>query len=257
MTKITNYNKFTDLPFQELANEITEGPPVSREVSVQEFITKCGLKARNSWFLPQLTSYISNWTIPSAAKIDAKDFLNINVRDKPFNLGIYYLCTHRLRGDLVEGQSTALGVPYSALVPLLLMPFKKLHNIDYNKWDRDELRRVVDPNMLEFLEFKPLTLTNEEILDIREKGLTYKTGAKAGQAKKATSTIRLNGGKDLPEMPWYYQVATFQIWVGHPSLRHKYMILDNQNLDNMPEPLISTEVVKAPTSVPTYVNPWD
>lgn len=253
-TKITNYYKFPDLPFAKLGSEILERPEL-KEILVADFIAHCGLKAKNSWFLPQLVSHISNWTLPSTAKISAKDFLTLNVKGNDFNTGIYYLCTHRLRGNLVAAQNTEEGLPYSALVPLLMMPFKKLHNVDYNKWERSELKRILDPNMVQFLEFEPPVLDRDEMLLIREEGLRYKTGSNVGKCKKSQSTIRLNSGEH--DFPWYYQVATFQIWVGHPSLRHKYMILDNQNLDNMPEPLISTEVLAAPKTVPTYVNPWD
>lgn len=45
-----------------------------------------------------------------------------------------------------------------------------------------------------------------------------------------------------------------QVWVAHPSLRNEYMVLDPVNWDQMPEPLIPTELHKIIT--PSKL-PWD
>ena len=53
---------------------------------------------------------------------------------------------------------------------------------------------------------------------------------------------------------------TAQIWGAHPSNRTEYMILDWLNWDNMPEPIISTDVIAAPervSKVPRDALPWD
>jgi hypothetical protein len=259
--KITNYYKFSDLPFSELPNSVSE---IGRELAVQKFLATTGLKRKNEWFLPQLTSHIASMTLPARnaqGLLDPKAFLSINMKNNAYNLGIYYLCTHRLRGDLVQDQNRPFGVDYSALVPLLLMPFKKLHNIDYSTWDRDELHRLLDPNLADLLRFVPDTVyTKEELLDLRQEALIVKTGEKKGTAKKPQSTIKVPGQNGF--MPWYTQVTTFQIWVAHPSIRHKYMILDSENLDNMPEPLIESEVLitKPDSKTPEKakpIMPWD
>jgi hypothetical protein len=49
----------------------------------------------------------------------------------------------------------------------------------------------------------------------------------------------------LPELA---QVMLAQIWCAHPENRTKYMILDFKNWDQMPEPLITTEIFISPVA---------
>ena len=45
-----------------------------------------------------------------------------------------------------------------------------------------------------------------------------------------------------------------QIWLAHPQHRTEYMILDPNNWDTIPAPLIETDLIKTTTSSDV---PWD
>jgi hypothetical protein len=87
--------------------------------------------------------------------------------------------------------------------------------------------------------------TAEALLDIRQLGLTIKSGDKMGTLKKPTSAWALSGvqNTEIGLYPKLTQTMLTQIWVAHPSIRNPLMILDPTNWDNMPQPLISHEVL--------------
>ena len=274
--KIKNYNRFSDLPFAELGEAVTFNLSNKDEI-VKEFSETCGLVHKTEWFMPQLIAHISQFRVTreidqetGEISFSPKKLLRENMGGNPWNQGIYYLCMHSLRGDIIKGQYKAPGVDYCCLVPLLLLPFKKLHNIEYSLWVRDELRHVLDPKLLEAVEYKDETqYVTEEIIEIRDRGLLVKTGNKAGSIRNPSTTFKLYGNVGLGDMPWLHQVMKTQIWCAHPSNRHQYMILDPANLDNVPEPLVSTEVLfgdtsisftaknKTPTSTIREALPWE
>jgi len=49
-------------------------------------------------------------------------------------------------------------------------------------------------------------------------------------------------GTELGTVPKLVTTMLTQIWVAHPSLRTEYMILDPNNWDKMPEPLVGSEI---------------
>jgi hypothetical protein len=87
-------------------------------------------------------------------------------------------------------------------------------------------------------------MTREEILQARTQGLTYKTGSKAGTQRSPLSTFKLydTTGTKLHKVPELAQTMIAQIWCAHPSNRTKYMVLDPENWDAIPAPLISSDI---------------
>ena len=91
------------------------------------------------------------------------------------------------------------------------------------------------------------------------------TGAKAGSNKSPESTWSLTGlkGTELGGFPKLTQTMVTQCWLAHPKHRTPYMILDPQNWDAMPPPLVDGEIFKQPTpQKPTKYEypeslPWD
>jgi hypothetical protein len=85
------------------------------------------------------------------------------------------------------------------------------------------------------------SLGSNRLLEIQKQGLTTKSGKTAGSMKPARSTWSLTGIQDteLGQLPKLTQTILTQCWLAHPELRTPYMILDLENWDNLPKPLVS------------------
>jgi hypothetical protein len=111
-------------------------------------------------------------------------------------------------------------------------------------------------------------LGSSRLIEIRDQGLFARTGAKAGQMKPARSTWSLTGIQDteLGSLPKITQTILTQCWLAHPESRTPYMILDLQDWDSMPKPLVTNEIFKAVPTLPSTkkpakdvaeIMPWD
>jgi hypothetical protein len=218
---------------------------LAKKEAFSAFAEKYDLKGNALWLLPQLTAFIAKMSTCGYNPSEYSDSFGID----DFHKGIWTLAKHPLRGDIISKQYSSEVRNYSALVPLLLMPHKKFNNVPYSSWSVDGLNKIVDPNLYDAMSFSRdfiVENTKEEILQIREKGLTVATGKTAGTVRNPISTHKvyfLSG--DLKKLPWLCQVMLFQIWCAHPSNRTNLMILDWKDWDSMPEPLITTQVTAA------------
>jgi hypothetical protein len=117
------------------------------------------------------------------------------------------------------------------------------------------------------MEFDISSVPIEEILEARDKGLTFQTGKNPGSKRNPVTTYKLYG---LPppfnKMPALAQNMLFQVWVAHPTNRTELMVLDWKDWDSMPSPLIdinvglTTPVIKKATVTKKEVAdtlPWD
>jgi hypothetical protein len=57
-------------------------------------------------------------------------------------------------------------------------------------------------------------------------------------------------GTEFAKIPKLVGTMLTQIWVAHPSLRTEYMILNPNNWDLMPPPLVSTDIFKQSPAEP-------
>jgi hypothetical protein len=99
----------------------------------------------------------------------------------------------------------------------------------------------------------PPQISREELLEIREMGLVYRTGVKAGDPRNPATTYKLYGVQStavggLPELA---QTMLTQIWCAHPVNRTKFMVLDPHNWDNIPAPLVSENIFQPATPANT------
>lgn len=256
-----------DFPFVFPDQEFLLGKQAdARKIATTEFIERNRLKGNASWFLPQLVAYIAKIPLVTTPEglISSKDYL-MELMNDDYRKGIWALCTHSLRGDLVDKQYLPENSSYCSLVPLLLMPHKKFNNIKYSSWDRTKLSNLIDPNLYKAMTVEfDVTDTPAELLRIRNKGLVVQTGKTAGSIRNAMTTHRMYAlSGDYRDLPWLAQAMLFQIWCAHPVNRSELMILDWKNWDNMPEPFASgdifqeyskpkTKVIKVATDLP-----WD
>lgn len=259
-------------PFDGPSREVLLEEKVKAEMgAMEEQIDLLGLKTKASWVLPQLTAYIAKMNLPRLedGKVDCKEFIRTNFTDD-WHYGLYRVCTYATRGKFVPNQYSEQFRGYSALVPLLMMPFKKFDGIEYKMWDSPGLKSIVDPNLYRAMTCNVnLDLTPERILENRVHGLTYKSGSKVGSMRNPATTYKLYGSLDgeLSELPWLAQVMYTQIWMAHPCSRTNLMVLDWKDWDNMPEALITHEVYAEPTKAkvlktPTIISsedalPWE
>ncbi len=240
----------------------------ARKLATTIFIAKHKLKS--SWFLPQLTAYIAKIPLVTTPEglISTKDYYAELMKDD-YHKGIWALCMHSLRGDLVDKQYLPENRNYCALVPLLLMPHKSFNKVKYSSWDSVKLSSLVDPNLYKAMKVEfEVTDTPAELLLMRNKGLVVQTGKTAGSIRNAMTTHRMYAlSGEYRDLPWLAQAMLFQIWCAHPVNRSELMILSWKDWDSMPEPFVSGDIFQEPitkarpkptkSSETMTDSPWD
>jgi hypothetical protein len=186
----------------------------------------------------------------------------------PEMMGLYRFLMLDTRSSYLKKQYTGDARNYCALVPLVLSAFKRYHNIPYSAWARDEIRWVVNPDLCEAMLYEIPEDTEdfsfsdtEKLLELREHGLTWKSGKNIGEAKNPLYTHSLSGMhktefKDVPDLA---QVMLTQIWCAHPENRTKYMVLNCENWDCIPLCLINNNVFVELAKPVDYsgLTPWE
>lgn len=171
----------------------------------------------------------------------------------PYMMGLYRFLMLDTRGAYLTKQYTGDARNYCALVPLIMSAFKRYHKIPYNAWNRDEIKWIVNPDLCEAMlyEFPEHKLgeihpfyNKENLLKLREHGLTWKSGTKQGTQRNPLYTHSLSGmqGTEFSNVPDLAQVMLTQIWCAHPDNRTKYMVLHPDSWDMIPPSLINTDI---------------
>ena len=200
----------------------------------------------NSWMLPQILAHYGSWDLVwNNGKVDSNATAKKNITSD-WHLGLWQVCTKLKRGSLVKIQSSPIGVNYSSLVPLILAGVKRHQDVKYMQWDIKPDSKLVHKELLEamFVDKFYCDLGSERLMDIRRQGLMVKSGAKMGSYSPAVSKWALTGIQDteLHEVPKLAATILTQIWVADPSLRTNLMVLDLQDWDLMPKPLIEQDI---------------
>ena len=220
---------------------VEKAKQTARADAIKGQLEALGLKAKASWLLPQVAAYIAKMKLPEGEKISPLEFLKINFAVDDWHKGLYLYCTVAQRGLIVPSQTSPEYKNYSAIVPLLMMPFKKFNDTPYSRWDTKHLDLIVDPNLYTAMTFPTaLDIPKEKLLEIRDKGLFVNTGKAAGTSRNPVTYHNLYKIQDteLGEFPWLCQVMATQIWSAHPTNRTNLMILNWKDWDDMPEPLV-------------------
>ena len=240
-------NHIKDFPFEAYA-QLHTPTDLMEQAQVHR------LSNYNRWMLPQIAAYYGSWQpVTVGDKIDVKSTARANM-NTDWDVGLWRVVTQLKRSALVQSQNSPDYVNYSAVVPLVLMGLKRYQNIDYSRWNLSITDTLVEPKLLEAMLFRDedsLNLTTSELLTIRELGLTIKSGDRQGTQNKPTHQwcLRGIGLTVLGKVPTLVQTMLTQIWVCHPSLRTNLMVLDPQNWDHMPVPLLTAEVFDKPQKV--------
>ena len=208
------------------------------------FIAKYGIHLHTDWIMPQIVTLLGNMPIErnSNGLISGKKF--ISNFSTPWLRGIYYLNKINTKSSYLHLQYKAPSKEFGALVPLVMYAQRLVKNIPYSAWDRDEIHYIVHSDLCNAMLSDPHNFTKDELLAIRNEGLTVKSGASEGERKSALTSHKLTAVKDSNwnNLPPLTQVMLAQIWMAHPDAKTKYMILDPYNWDRMPPALVSSEV---------------
>ena len=249
-------NHIKDFPF-ELYAQLNDSQ--LEDLAKTHFLT-----AFNSWMLPQIAHHYGTWKlVKNGNKIDCDQTAKANI-STPRDIGLWRVCTKLKRGSLVKSQVNPEFASYSALVPLILMGVKKYQGVAYSQWHITPDCKLIDKNLLEAMLWEPTEhepeftdeiyygLGSNRLIELREQGLKVKSGPKSGTTQTSTSAWCLRGmqGTEFAKIPKLIGTMLTQIWVAHPSLRTEYMVLNPNDWDLMPPPLVSTEIFKQKPAMP-------
>lgn len=248
---------------------------VIQKTLVEEFIPRYHLDTiLQLYVLPELIRWIARnyseqWLseiLTVEGQIDGKKAANrIFDFTQDWDKGLYYFLMLDARSSYLKTQYKGDARNYCSLVPLIPYAFKLLHSIPYSRWDRKTLHYVVNDALYQAMVCEVPEITREELLEIREQGLVYKTGLKTGETRSPVSTYRLTGitSTKLGAVPELAQTMLAQIWCAHPTNRTKYMVLDPKNWDSLPTPLIAEQLFVPPVQQsvsktnPKFDLPWN
>lgn len=230
-------------------NEIAETPLEM----VADWCEHNKLSYFHTWLPAQLLAHFGTWKLQRdpGGKPLVMETLKHNVTS-PWHRGAWKLT--RIKRSLLVPKQIAQA-EYGAFTPLILAGFKKMQGIRYESWRGCEhLELVLEPELLDAVQhdsYDFCSLGSDRLLELRQQGLVTQSGAAKGKLKSAESTWALSGmqGTELDGLPKWTQTMLCQCWLAHPKNRSPYMILDPQNWDNMPEPLISAELFTPQKSV--------
>jgi hypothetical protein len=221
---------------------------------VEEFIPQYGLDTTLQLYtMPEIIRWIargysSQWfreVSTVEGQIDGlKAVRSIFDFSQDWDKGLYYFLMLDARSSYLKTQYKGDGRNYCSLVPLMLYAFKLLHSIPYSKWDRSTLPWAVNQSLCSAMLCEVPEVTREELLEIREMGLVFKTGQKAGTTRNPATTYRLTGinSTKIGGLPELAQTMLAQIWCAHPTNRTKFMVLSPENWDHIPAPLVSEQL---------------
>ena len=84
------------------------------------------------------------------------------------------------------------------------------------------------------------SLSDVDIFAIRNNALTPKTGARAGKSNNPATTASLYHLQEsaIGHLPKLARHMVLQTWAAHPQNRDPYAILDPENWDRVPQPLV-------------------
>lgn len=259
------------------------------KLTLKDDIANSNWRSNASWLLPQLLATLGS-RIPLAKGSQGWGFTptvrglgsaldagvvtydnGIPITKAAFQ-GMLNILNYPTRGEILPSnarQGHGEGLRYATGVPLFLSAFKEYRGINYADWDWTDSNRsyFIDFDMLEYSEYfgqdtPELQWSVEELLAIREEGRTVKTGVKAGHQRPIITTTSLNGITDLrfKALPRLMKLALCQVWVYHPTIRHKYMITSHLTLDQHPDALVQDEVFAVSTksvAKPVATSMWD
>lgn len=231
------------------------------------------------WLYPKLLTHFATFRTNSSAegKIDCLKYLKDNLDfSDPWNKGLILFMKIDKRSLTLQVQNRGSALQYCSLVPLIMSAHKKYDSIPYTRWDYPTMKYIINPGLLEAMSwwhdhdidndhddfYNDWGISRNDLRELRIEALTYKSGDKKGQVKdpKSTYTVNSTSNPIFASMPTLTRIMAVQTWCAHPDNRHKYMVLNTNDWDKVPEELVTANIFKSEASkiVPLKEDlPWD
>lgn len=228
----------------------------------KSFCAENNLFSKLDWFPYQLLAYFGSWKAikNEAGLYDANLTLQANAVNsesstysKQWIYGTIILANGN-RSNIFSG--TLRGSPQytssiNPLVPIILAGFKKFQDIPYSHWDKKGLSNIVDDALYQAMivgeEYSTIVsaLSKTELVTLRNIAITDTTGKRANIINNPVTSAKLNhlATTALGSLPKLAKHMAIQTWCAHPTNRTQYMILDPNNWDSMPEPIVETAIL--------------
>lgn len=236
--KITD--ELTSIPFDDLYETYYQ----DSKLQLKQWVDCYCLKGRLVSYLPKMLRFLTRGFLQQP---ELNEYLLNKIYDfnNSWHRGLYLFLQYDHRSEWLQLQTKQPSVGFSALVPLQLLAFKQKFSIPYSSWPVTLIPKFVNPKLAKAMLCEPNNISKDLILEMRSRGLVYRTGTKVGESRDPQAThklynLPLNEFSELPELA---QVMLAQIWCAHPQTRHQNMILDPKNWDLVPEPLVNAEVL--------------
>lgn len=217
---------------------------------VEAWAIKNSLSQKLTWLPHQLLAYFGTWT---AVRDDTGKYsapltwdTNTRARGDYYALGSALLATSARTNffkDAPKGNQQYKSV-INPLVPIILAGFKKFQGINYSEWNPLGLEMLLDPELSKLVGVTVPEIAHSDIIALRNTAITDKLGARAGIPNNPATCTKLNhlGDTAIGHLPKLAKYMVLQTWAAHPSNRNEYMILDPNNWDAIPEPLVSKDI---------------
>lgn len=212
-----------------------------------------------SWLPHQLLAYFGTWQAvrDDTGKYSAALTWDANTRQRGdyFALGSGLLATGARTNffkDAPKGNQQYKSA-INPMVPIILAGFKKYQGIKYSDWSLAGLETLLDQDLAKLVGVTVPEIYHSDLIALRNTAITDKTGPRAGIPNNPATCTKLNhlGDTALGHLPKLAKYMVLQTWACHPSNRNDYMILDPNDWDNIPEPLVSKDIFLAQTPKPT------
>ena len=216
-----------------------------------------------SWLPHQLLAYFGTWTAhkDESSKYSALLTWDANTRQRGdyYALGSGLLATSTRTNffkDAPKGNQQYKSV-INPMVPIILAGFKKYQGINYSEWNPVGLETLLDLELAKLVGVTVPEITHSDLLALRNTAITDKTGPRAGIPNNPSTCTKLNHLSEtaLGHLPKLAKYMVLQTWACHPSNRNEYMILDPNNWDNIPDPLVSKDIFFNQTVKPAVAKP--
>ena len=256
-------DEFPQQPYPPLPDAARIRRAVGQKAFIEQFIVKETLAHTMPKVLPELVELIGGFNVTrnSDGLVSGLQFCKDHF-STPERMGMYRLLTLNSKSDIIEKQYKDEGRYYSALVPVIMYAIRKAQGIKYSEWALDEIQYVMHSKLSDAMLWQGTVPPADKLLEDRDIGLRYASGVKVGKLRDPVTTYRLysTNGTVYEGIPELAAVMLSQIWCAHPNNRIKYMVLDPIDWDNVPMPLISTDVtpVKQTINSTTILtdSPW-
>jgi hypothetical protein len=211
---------------------------------------KNSISQKLTWLPHQLLAYFGTW---KAVKDDTGKYsatltsdANTRARGDYYALGSALLATSTRTNffkDAPKGNQQYKSV-INPLVPIILAGFKKYQGIPYSEWNPAGLEIFLDPELAKLVGVTVPELSVSELIALRNTAVTDKQGTRAGIPNNPATCTKLNhlGDTAIGHLPKLAKYMVLQTWAAHPSNRNEYMILDPNNWDRIPDPLVSKDI---------------